>query len=332
MIVLGIETSCDETGVGIIADGITKANVIRSQIDMHARFGGVVPEIASREHVVALQPAIEQALLDASMSVRDLDGVAATTGPGLAGALMTGVAAGKALALALDVPFIGVNHLDGHIEAAFLHEPSLEPPLIALLVSGGHTMIVLSRARGSFEVLGSTMDDAAGEAFDKVARFMGLGFPGGPIIDRLAAEGDPRAIAFPRALRDESYDFSYSGLKTAVIRWLREQQVRGNDVEPADVAASFQEAIVDTLVDKTVRAARDRGVPSIIAAGGVAANSRLRARLKSAGEAAGARVVIPPLSLCTDNGAMIAAAGARRLTLGERTPLDAGADPASKLA
>jgi N6-L-threonylcarbamoyladenine synthase len=327
VIVLGIETSCDETGVGIVQDGSVRANVLRTQIDLHARFGGVVPEIASREHVLALSPAVAQALEDADLRARDVDAVAATIGPGLAGALMTGVAFAKAMALVLDVPFLGVNHLEGHIEAAYLHEPSLEPPLVALLVSGGHTMIVVQRAHGDFDVLGETMDDAAGEAFDKIARFMGLGFPGGPIIDTLARDGDPDAIPFPRALRDESYDFSYSGLKTAVIRWIRERQELGEGFDPSDLAASFQEAVVDVQVEKTVRAARSLGIRNIVAAGGVAANSRLRRRLHDDGSAAGCRVVIPPLALCTDNGAMIAASGARMLARGETTPLDAGADP-----
>ena len=327
MIVLGIETSCDETGVGIVQDGSVRANVLRTQIDLHARFGGVVPEIASREHVVALPAAVEEALIRADVAHDDVTAIAATIGPGLAGALMTGVAYAKAMSLVLEVPFLGVNHLAGHIEAAYLHEPSLEPPLVALLVSGGHTMIVVQRAHGDFEVLGETMDDAAGEAFDKIARFMGLGFPGGPIIDALARDGDPDAIPFPRALRDDSYDFSYSGLKTAVIRWIRERQARGEGFDPSDLAASFQEAVVDVQVEKTVRAARALDIPSIIAAGGVAANSRLRAHLIEAGEAAGKRVVIPPLALCTDNGAMIAASGARMLARGETTPLDAGAYP-----
>ncbi|HEV2685714.1 MAG TPA: tRNA (adenosine(37)-N6)-threonylcarbamoyltransferase complex transferase subunit TsaD [Actinomycetota bacterium] len=333
MIVLGIETSCDETGVAVVEDQRIRSNVITSQIDLHARFGGVVPELASRAHVMTINPAIEQALTDAGVGFRDLDGVAATVGPGLIGALLVGVAAAKATAAALDVPLIGVNHLEGHIESAFLQEPDLEPPVIALIVSGGHTMIARMPEHGRFEILGQTIDDAAGEAFDKVARFLGLGFPGGPAIDRLARDGDAAAYRFPRALlNDPNYDFSLSGLKTAVIRWAREREATGEEFDVADVAASFQEAIVDVQVAKTVRAALDEEIGSVVIAGGVAANSRLRDKMREAGEQAGLRVVTPAPALCTDNGAMIAAAGARRLARGEVTPLNVGADPSLSLA
>jgi N6-L-threonylcarbamoyladenine synthase len=330
VIVLGIETSCDETGVAVVEDGRVRSNVIASQIDVHARFGGVVPELASRAHVMAVTPTIERALSDANVTQQDLDAVAVTTGPGLAGALLVGVAAAKALSAVLDVPLVSVNHIEGHIESAFLHDASLQPPLVALIVSGGHTMIALMRDFGSFEVLGETLDDAAGEAFDKIARFLGLGFPGGPAIDRLAASGNPGAIAFPRALPDKrSFDFSFSGLKTAVIRWVREQD--GAQIAMADLAASVQEAIVDVQVAKTLRAARRSGIETVIAAGGVAANSRLRAKLAEAGARAGIKVVVPPPVLCTDNGAMIAAAGARSLARGERAPLDVPIDPGARL-
>jgi len=332
VIVLGIETSCDETGVAVVEDQRIRSNVITSQIDLHARFGGVVPELASRAHVMTVNPAIEQALSDARIGVRDLDAVAVTVGPGLIGALLVGVAAAKAAAGALGVPLIGVNHLEGHIEAAFLQEPDLEPPVIALIVSGGHTMIARMPDHGRFEILGQTIDDAAGEAFDKVARFLGLGFPGGPAIDRLAREGDATAYRFPRALLNEpNYDFSLSGLKTAVIRWAREREATGEDFDVADVAASFQEAIVDVQVAKTVRAAQDEGIGSIVIAGGVAANSRLRDKMRETGEQAGIRVVTPAPALCTDNGAMIAAAGLRKLARGETTPFDVGADPSMSL-
>jgi N6-L-threonylcarbamoyladenine synthase len=333
VIVLGIETSCDETGVAVVEDQRIRSNVITSQIDLHARFGGVVPELASRAHVMTINPAIEQALTDAGVGFRALDAVAVTVGPGLIGALMVGVAAAKATAAALDIPLIGVNHLEGHIESAFLQEPDLEPPVIALIVSGGHTMIARMPEHGRFEILGQTIDDAAGEAFDKVARFLGLGFPGGPAIDRIARDGDAAAYRFPRALINEpNYDFSLSGLKTAVIRWAREREATGEDFDVADVAASFQEAIVDVQVAKTVRAALDEGIGSVVIAGGVAANSRLRHKMRAAGEQAGLRVVTPAPALCTDNGAMIAAAGARRLARGEVTPLSVGADPSLSLA
>ncbi|HJT37852.1 MAG TPA: tRNA (adenosine(37)-N6)-threonylcarbamoyltransferase complex transferase subunit TsaD [Actinomycetota bacterium] len=332
MIVLGIETSCDETGVAVVDGDDIRSNVITSQIDLHARFGGVVPELASRAHVMTINPAIEQALSDAGIGFRDLDAVAVTVGPGLIGALMVGVAAAKAIAAALNVPLIGVNHLEGHIESAFLQEPDLSPPVIALIVSGGHTMIARMPEHARFEILGQTIDDAAGEAFDKVARFLGLGFPGGPAIDRVARDGDPDTYRFPRALLSEpNYDFSLSGLKTAVIRWAREREATGEDFELADVAASFQEAIVDVQVSKTVRAAQDEGIDTIVIAGGVAANSRLRAKMRAAGEQAGLRVVTPAPALCTDNGAMIAAAGARRLARGETTALTVGADPSMSL-
>jgi N6-L-threonylcarbamoyladenine synthase len=247
--------------------------------------------------------------------------------------LLVGVAAAKSLAYVLDVPLIGVNHLEGHVEAAFLERPELEPPVIALIVSGGHTMITALPEHGRFEVLGSTIDDAAGEAFDKIARFIGLGFPGGPVIDKLAQGGDPKAYKFPRAMmNDDSYDFSYSGLKTAVIRWIREQHAAGNDIDAEDLAASFQEAIVDVQVAKTLRAAEDRRIGTVIVVGGVAANSRLRARMAEEGTKRGLTVVTPSISLCTDNGVMIAAAGMRRLALGESTPLDVSANPNMALA
>ena len=333
MIVLGLETSCDETGVAVVEDGRIRANLLSSQTDLHARFGGVVPELASRQHLVSLNILLAQALDDAEIGFGDLDGIAVTIGPGLVGALLVGVAAAKSLAYVLGVPLIGINHLEGHVEAAFLERPELQPPVIALIVSGGHTMITALPEHGRFEILGSTIDDAAGEAFDKIARFIGLGFPGGPAIDKLSQGGNPKAYKFPRAMmKDDSYDFSYSGLKTAVIRWIRERNEAGEDIVAEDLAASFQEAIVDVQIAKTLRAAEARGIGTVIVVGGVAANSRLRARMSEEGEKRGLTVVTPSLALCTDNGAMIAAAGMRRLALGESTPLDVSANPNMALA
>jgi tRNA N6-adenosine threonylcarbamoyltransferase len=328
VIVLGIETSCDETGVSVVEDERVRSNMLSSQTDLHARFGGVVPELASRQHLVSLNILLAQALDEAGIAFRDLDAVAVTIGPGLIGALLVGVSAAKALASVLDVPLIGVNHLEGHVEAVFLERPDLELPVIALIVSGGHTMIAEVPERGRYTILGQTIDDAAGEAFDKIARFIGLPFPGGPEIDRLAKLGDPTAYRFPRAkMSDDDYDFSYSGLKTAVIRWIRQRQDAGEEIDGPDLAASFQEAVVDVQVAKTLRAAEERGVKSVVIAGGVAANSRLRQRMHDEGERRGIQVVTPSMLLCTDNGAMIAAAGLRRLELGERTPLDVSAVP-----
>ena len=329
MLVLGIETSCDETAAALVEDGVTvRANVVGSQVERHRPFGGVVPEIAARAHVDLLLPTLDRALVEAGATYRDVDAIAVTAGPGLVGSLLIGVAAAKALALAHDLPLIGVNHLEGHVCAAQLEFGLLEPPLVALIVSGGHTSLVLGDSDGRFTTLGATLDDAAGEAFDKIARFMGLPYPGGPEIDRLARSGNPRAIAFPRALlHDSTYDFSLSGLKTAVIRELRRRQAAGEEIPLADVAASFQEALVDVGVRKTVAAASEHSVEQVLLAGGVAANSWLRQRMADACDAAGLRLLAPAPALCTDNGAMIAAAGWNRLVKGERSQLDLRADP-----
>ncbi|MCA1831652.1 MAG: tRNA (adenosine(37)-N6)-threonylcarbamoyltransferase complex transferase subunit TsaD [Actinomycetota bacterium] len=333
MIVLGIETSCDETAVAIVEDDLVRSNLITAQIDVHSRFGGVVPELASREHLRAINRAIAQSTEHALISMRDIEAIAVTIGPGLIGALLVGVAAAKSLAMVLDVPLIGVNHLEGHVESAFIDRKDLAPPVIALIVSGGHTMIAEMPEHGRFDILGQTIDDAAGEAFDKIARFLGLPFPGGPEIDRLARKGNANAVRFPRAMMgDDSFDFSLSGLKTAVIRWIRERQAAGEDFDPADVAASFQEAVVDVQVAKTLRAAEERGRKTIILAGGVAANSRLRERMSEEAAERGIDVVVPPPRLCTDNGAMIAAAGLRRLARGESTSLDVAPDANLSLA
>ncbi len=333
MKVLGIETSCDETAVAVVEDRTVLSNAIASQVDLHARFGGVVPELASRAHVEALNPLLEQALDEARCRIADVEGVAVTVGPGLVGALLVGIAAAKAIALATGVPLIGVNHLEGHIYANFLEHGEPEPPYVCLVVSGGHTMLVHMPEEHRYEVLGQTVDDAAGEAFDKIARFMGLGFPGGPVLDRLAREGDPNAIAFPRAMADSGdYDSSLSGLKTAVLRYVKAETEAGRAVDPADLAASFQEAIVDVQVGKTIRAALDKGVRTVLLGGGVVANSRLRERIEAEGARAGLRVLFPSLPLCTDNAPMIACAGASRLARGERTSLEVGADPGLELA
>ena len=329
MLVLGIETSCDETAAALVDDGVTvRANVIGSQVERHRPFGGVVPEVAARAHIDLLLPTLDRALVEAGATYRDLEGIAVTAGPGLIGSLLVGVAAAKALALAHGLPLIGVNHLEGHVCAAQLEFGLLEPPLVALIVSGGHTSLVLGDSDGRLITLGTTLDDAAGEAFDKIARFIGLPYPGGPEIDRLARSGDPDAVQFPRALlHDGTYDFSMSGLKTAVIRELRRRQARDEPISLPDIAASFQEALAEVSVRKTVAASEQHGVEQVLLAGGVAANSRLREYMSSACEKAGLRLLAPSPALCTDNGAMIAAAGWNRLRRGERSSLDLRADP-----
>jgi N6-L-threonylcarbamoyladenine synthase len=323
--ILGIETSCDETAAAVVRDGRdVLSSVVSSQVDLHARFGGVVPEIASRAHTELLTPVVAESLVEAGLDGGGIDAVAATIGPGLIGSLLVGISAAKALALVWDVPFVGVNHLEAHLYAAFIEDPDLKPPLVVLLVSGGHTQLVAMEDHGRYRLLGATVDDAAGEAFDKVARFLGLGYPGGPVIDRISMDGDPHSISFPRAMKDEGYDFSFSGLKTAVINYARHHP--GVSVE--DIAASFQEAVVDVLVTKAVRAADDVGANGIVLAGGVAANSLLRERiLDVAMSHHGLRTFLPSRSMCTDNAAMVAATAFYRLEADGPTPLDAGALP-----
>ena len=334
MITLGIETSCDETAVAVVEDGfVIRSNLIATQVHLHERFGGVVPEVAARAHVEALNPLLGEALEDAGVGFGDIDGVAATVGPGLVGALLVGMAAAKAVSLATGAGMIGINHLEGHIWANFLTHGPPEPPYVALVVSGGHTMIVHMPEPFRYEVLGQTLDDAAGEAFDKVARLIGLGFPGGPALDELARAGDPGAIPFPRSMeRSGDLDFSMSGLKTAVLRYVKAERAAGRDIAMPDLAASFQEAIVDVQVAKTIEAAKQLGVRTVLMGGGVVANTRLRERMERDGGSAGVRVLFPPLDLCTDNAAMIACVGAARLARGERTSLDIGADPNLGLA
>ncbi len=329
--ILGIETSCDETAAAVVARGTSVlSSVVSSQVDLHARYGGVVPEIASRAHVDLIVPVVAQAFVEAGLSELPTDGepqidaVAATYGPGLVGALLVGVSAAKALALAWDVPFIAVNHLEAHLYATLLEDPDLELPLVVLLVSGGHTMIVLMEGHGQYRVLGSTIDDAAGEAFDKVARYLGLGYPGGPAIDALSVQGDPEAIRFPRPMAgDGTYDFSFSGLKTAVVNYVRKHP----DVSTPDVAAAFQEAVVDVLVTKTQAAAREVGAKGLCLGGGVAANSRLRERFLDACVEDGIRGFLPSRAMCTDNAAMVASAAWYRWQSDGPSPLDTGAYP-----
>lgn len=335
-LVLGIETSCDETGVGIVRGTTLLANVIASSMDEHARYGGVVPEIAARAHLEALTPTLKAAIAEAGVTLQQIDAIAVTSGPGLSGALMVGVGAAKALAVALDKPLYAVNHLVGHVGADVLREDGseIELPTVALLVSGGHTSLLLVRDLVSdVELLGETIDDAAGEAFDKVARLLGLPYPGGPQIDRAAVGGDPTAIRFPRGLslpkdmEKHRYDFSFSGLKTAVARWVEQRRDAGEEVPIADVAASFREAVTDVLLTKAIAACRDLDVPRLLLGGGVVANARVRESAAERCAAAGVELRIPPLSLCTDNGAMIAAIGAQLIAAGHApSSLSFGAD------
>jgi N6-L-threonylcarbamoyladenine synthase len=329
-VVLGIETSCDETGVGVVRGGELLADELASSVDLHARFGGVVPEVASRAHLEAMQPTVDRALQRAGLRARDVDAVAVTAGPGLAGALMVGVAAAKAYALALDRPLYGVHHLAAHVAVDVVEHGPLPSPAVALLVSGGHTSLLLVRSLAEpVEQLGATIDDAAGEAFDKVARLLGLPFPGGPPVSAAAAGGDPDAIAFPRALSgDRGYSFSFAGVKTAVARWVEAHP--GFSVP--DVAASFQEAVADVLTAKAVAACRSLGVDHLLLGGGVAANTRLRALAEQRAGAAGIAVRVPAPRLCTDNGAMVAALGAQLIGLDVApSQLDLAADPALPL-
>ena len=324
-LILGIETSCDETGIGIVRGRELLANALASSAPEHARFGGVVPEVASRAHLEAILPTIDLACSQAGISISDIDAVAVTAGPGLVGALIVGVASAKAIALGLGKPIYGVNHLAAHVMVDELEHGPLPEPVVGLLVSGGHSSLI-EVSQGNFEALGQTLDDAAGEAFDKVARLLGLPFPGGPMIDRAAQRGDRDSIDFPRALRTDpahAFNFSFSGLKAAVARWVKEEQQAGNPISVPDVAASVQEAIVDILTSKAVKAAIAQDAPHLVIAGGVAANSRLRALAAQRCAAAGIELRVPSIGLCTDNGAMVAALGSHLVRIGAApSPVD----------
>jgi N6-L-threonylcarbamoyladenine synthase len=337
-IIMGIESSCDETGVGLVRlhdDGAVEllADEVASSVEQHARFGGVVPEVASRAHLEAMVPTTRRAFETAGLKMSDVDAIAVTAGPGLAGALLVGVSAAKAYASALGIPLYGVNHLAGHIAVDTLQHGPLPSPCLALLVSGGHTQLLrIDDIASSITELGSTVDDAAGEAYDKVARLLGLPYPGGPPMDKAAKAGNPKAIAFPRGMtgpRDAKYDFSFSGLKTSVARWVEAAERRGEEIPVEDVAASFQEAVADVLTAKAIRAAKDSGIGTLVISGGVAANSRLSSLAKERCEQAGIELRVPKPRLCTDNGAMIAALGAHVVAAGRPvSSLDISANPA----
>lgn len=331
--ILAIETSCDETSVAVVLDGIKiLANVVSSQAALHEKFGGVVPEIASRKHLEVINPAIQEALIKAGLRFSDLNAVAVTYGPGLVGALLVGISAAKAVAYALDIPLIAVNHLEGHIYANFLVEPALSFPLVCLVVSGGHTDLIYVSGHGCYRVLGRTRDDAAGETFDKIARVLGLGYPGGPLIEQSAWGGNPETVSFPRAYLEEgSLDFSFSGLKTSVINYLRRQEQEIEKVSLCDLAASFQKAVVDVLVEKTIKAARACGCLTILLAGGVAANSVLREELAEKAKGEKMRLICPPLELCTDNAAMIGCAAYYKYLQADFAPLALNAVATLKL-
>ncbi len=332
-VILGIETSCDETSAAVVTNGReVLSNVVSSQIDLHSKYGGVVPEIASRKHVEMILPVIDKALDDAGIKKDSLDAVGVTYGPGLVGALLAGISAAKAISFVLDVPLIGVNHIEGHICANYLQKPALEPAFICLVVSGGHSHIIKVSEYGRYNVLGRTRDDAAGEAFDKTARVMGLGYPGGPMIDSASSRGNPNAVYFPRTYFDDgSLDFSFSGIKTSVINYINMMENKGTKWSKEDVAASFQRAVVDVLVNNTIEAAGQTGLRKIAIAGGVAANSELRRRLAGEARRKGFVTVFPDVLLCTDNAAMIACAAYHHFTQGDIANMELNAVPGLKL-
>nr|WP_300004203.1 tRNA (adenosine(37)-N6)-threonylcarbamoyltransferase complex transferase subunit TsaD [Tissierella sp.] len=329
LLTLAIETSCDETSVAVIKNGREiLSNIISSQIDIHKKFGGVVPEIASRKHIEMINIIIQKSLDEAGVGFKDIDLVGVTRGPGLVGALLVGISSAKALAYGLDKPLIGVNHIEGHICANYLTHPSLEPPFTCLVVSGGHSYIVSANSYSDYELVGRTRDDAAGEAFDKVARALGIPYPGGPVIDELAKKGNPQAIDFPRSyLETDSYDFSFSGLKTSVLNYLNGQKQKGQEIIVEDVAASFQQAILDVLVDKTFRLAKEKQSEKIVIAGGVAANTALRSMMEERGKKEGIEIFYPSKILCTDNAAMIGSAAYYNYINGKESDLGFTVEP-----
>jgi len=330
-LVLAFETSCDETAVAVVRGRKVLSNILSSQVDMHARFGGVVPEVAARAHVEAIRSLTHRALGEAGVHPDDLDCIAATRGPGLVGALLVGFSFAKAMAWSKRIPFLGIDHMEGHLFAPRIDFDAFQPPAVVLLASGGHSQVVLVEDWGDYRVLGQTLDDAAGEAFDKLARFMGLGFPGGPVIDSLSEKGDPETIRFPRALPHRRYDFSFSGLKTSVVTRLEKARAAGVLPRREDVAASIQEAIVDVLVQKTMNAVEDHRVPIVGGGGGVLANRRLRTRLQEEADRRDVGLFLPRPIMCTDNAAMIGAAAGFRLERGERTGWGAPVDSALAL-
>lgn len=333
IITLAIESSCDETACAILKNGRqVLANVISTQIDIHKKFGGVVPEVASRKHIENIDIVVEEALEKAGMKFSDISHIAVTYGPGLVGALLVGLSYAKSLAFSLGIPLVGVNHIEGHLSANYIEHEDLVPPFVTLIVSGGHTHLVEVKDYGDYEILGKTKDDASGEAFDKIARAMGLGYPGGPIVDRLAKEGDPNAIDFPRAcIHEEGYDFSFSGLKSSVLNYLNSMKMKGKEIVAEDVCASFQEAVVDVLSYKAIKATKDKGYTRLTLSGGVAANSALRDILKTRAESEGIDLKYPPMVLCTDNAAMIGCAGYYRYIKGRRDDMYLNAVPNLKI-
>ncbi len=333
IVILAIESSCDETAAAVVRNGReVKSNIISSQIDLHTLYGGVVPEIASRKHIEKINQVIEAALAEAKVSLEEIDAIGVTYGPGLVGALLVGVAEAKAIAYAAKKPLIGIHHIEGHIAANFIEHPELKPPFFSLVVSGGHTHLVRVRDYGKFDIIGRTRDDAAGEAFDKVARAIGLGYPGGPKIDKVSKEGDPEAIAFPRAhVADAPYDFSFSGMKSAVLNYINGCRMKGEEFSQADVAASFQKAVTDVLVDNAMHAVEEYHIDKFAIAGGVASNSALRAAMKEACERRGVKFYYPSPVYCTDNAAMIGAAAYYEYINGTRHGWDLNAVPNLKL-